>query len=206
MTASMNGRRSNGRSVCSRSSANRWATRRIVRASLGARRGSTVWWARRSTPAMNWSIASGAPPSSTSVAISGLSVTGMGDSFGSLRSDSGGGAQRRGLKDQLSRRPGMGNGDGVRGARDLDRAVGARAQGHVVLEGGGDVAVLLAEHEPRRALAPERALAGRRAEGLLRDRPLRGGHPSGLRRRHVRGELVAEPVNPDRKVGRAVAA
>src|SRR5205823_1764372 len=82
---------------------------------------------------------------------------GMCDSFGSLRSGSGGGAQRRGLKDQLSRRPGMGNGDGVRGARDLDRAVGARAQGHVVLEGDRDVAVLLAEHEPRRALAPKPA-------------------------------------------------
>ena len=39
----------------------------------------------------------------------------------------------------------MGDGDGVRGARDLDRAPGAGPLGHVAREGGGDGAVRLAE-------------------------------------------------------------
>ncbi len=66
------------------------------------------------------------------------------------------------------RRVGMGDGDRVRGARDLDRAACVGTLGHEALEGRGDVAVLLADEEPRRQLAPQRPLARRFGERLLR--------------------------------------
>ena len=114
--------------------------------------------------------------------------------------------QGGGLEDQVSRRAGVGDGDRVRRAGDLDRAASVGALGHVVLELLGDVAVLLAEDEPGGNVLPQRALAGRLDERLLRDRPLRGGHPRGLRRRHVGAELLVEALLDDRQVGRAVAA
>jgi hypothetical protein len=82
----------------------------------------------------------------------------------------------------------------------------AGALGHVVLEGGGDVAVVLADHEPGGHVAPEGPLAGRFGERLLRDRPLRGGHPRGLRGGHVGAELLVEALGGDVQVGGAVAA
>src|SRR4051794_25362444 len=218
MAASMNCKRSNGRFVWARSSANRCATRRIVRCSPGERRGWTLWFARRRTPATNSSIASDSSPcgsparaplsvaSLVRLSQSARLVTDMCDSFLVLWSYSGGGAERRGLEDQLSRRRRVDDGDCMRCAGDLDRAMGAGTPGHEVLEGDRDGAVLLAEDEPRRVRPPERPVAGRRAERLLRDRSLRGRHPCGLRRRHVRGELMVEAVEPDRKVGGAVAA
>jgi hypothetical protein len=75
-----------------------------------------------------------------------------------------------------------------------------------VLERGGDVAVLLAEHEPRRNVLPQRVRAGRLLQRLEGDRPLGDGHPRGLGGRHVGGELVVEQLRRDPEIGRAVAA
>ena len=111
----------------------------------------------------------------------------------------------RGVEDQLGGGAGVGDGDGVRRAWDLDGAVRVGALGHVVLERPGDVAVLLAEDEPRRDLLPQRAVAGR-LEQRLRGRPPRRRHPCGLRLREVRAELLVEALRDDRQVGRAVAA
>ena len=100
----------------------------------------------------------------------------------------------------------MGDGDGVRCAGDLDRAVGAGALGHVVLDRLGDVAVLLAEDEPRRQLLHSgRSPDGSTSASWVTGRCV-GGHPRRLRRRDVRAELLVEALLDDRQVGRAVAA
>ena len=95
--------------------------------------------------------------------------------------------------------------DRVRGAGDLDRAVRAGALGHVVLELGGDDAVLLADQEPRRHVLPQRVVAGRFGERLLGGGTLRRGHQCGLRRGDVLAEDVVEAVRSDVEVGRSVA-
>ena len=104
------------------------------------------------------------------------------------------------------RRLGLRYRDRMGGARDLDRAMRTGAHGHEVLGGGRDAAVLAAEQEPRRQLLPERARARRLGESILSNGSLRGGHPSRLRRRHVRGELGMEVLLRDEQIGRAVAA
>src|SRR3954452_244085 len=100
----------------------------------------------------------------------------------------------------------MGHADRVRRARDLERPVGAGALGHEVLDGLGDVAVVLAEDKPRRLLLPQRVIAGGLDERLLGGRPLRGTHPPRARRWDIRGELLVEALLNDRQVVRAVAA
>ena len=83
---------------------------------------------------------------------------------------------------------------------------GAGALGDVALEGGGDVAVLLADQEPRGYLAPERLLARLFGERLLRRGSLRRGHSRGLRRGRVGAEVLTETLACDVQVGGAVAA
>ena len=68
---------------------------------------------------------------------------------------SGGCVYRRGLHDLVGYGLGVRDRDRVRATGDLDRAVRAGALGHVMLEGGGNDVVLLADHEPRGHLAPE---------------------------------------------------
>src|SRR5918996_5724224 len=94
----------------------------------------------------------------------------------------------------------------MRGARNLEHATCSGALAHEALELRGDDAVLFADHEPRRQLAPQGPLAGRCEESLLRRWPLRRRHPRCLWRRHVWAEQLVVAVLDDVQVGRAVAA
>src|SRR5690242_15638920 len=57
---------------------------------------------------------------------------------------------RRGFEDHLGRGLGVRDGGRVRRAGNLQHAARVGALGHEALEGRGDVAVLLADYEPRR--------------------------------------------------------
>ena len=137
------------------------ATRRID-ALLVAAEASALWCARRRTSTTNRST-----PTPLRCSMTGMA--------GSCRSAA---AMAAASRIRPAAVPGWATGR-VRRARDLDRPVRAGALGHVVLELLRDVAVLLAEDEPRRQLLPQRPRAGRLDERLLGDRPLRDGHPRG---------------------------
>ena len=79
--------------------------------------------------------------------------------------------------------------DRVRRTGDLDRAVRAGALGHVVLELGGDVAVLLAEDEPRRDSFHSGLADGSCSASSVTGRCVTAIRRR-LRRRHVGAELV----------------
>src|SRR6185437_14034961 len=81
------------------------------------------------------------------------------------RCSSGGHGERRGrgLEDQGTGRIGGGDGDRMRGERELDAAMRVGTLGHVALDGCGNDLVPAPDEEPRRELPPERAFAG----GLL---------------------------------------
>src|SRR4051812_44128451 len=76
------------------------------------------------------------------------------------RCGSGGRGDRhgRGLEDQVAGRLGSGDGDRMRGVRELERAVRVGTLGHVALNGGGDVLVPPPDEEPGGQLLPERVV------------------------------------------------
>ena len=79
--------------------------------------------------------------------VASTSTSGSGEVVGVIISASGGRVYRRGLHDLVDDGPGVRDRDRVRRAGDLERALCVGALRHVLLKGGGDDVVVLADQE-----------------------------------------------------------